>query len=118
VVALGVLGAWMVIVLGAETRATDGEGEDQVVLEFGTPSGGVPEPCRATGGNEPEEPWTLLGDNSGERAFDLAEAGLTDGIRHVRVESLAQEVDVLGAVGSPCYPGPEFDAVGAAYPGP
>ncbi len=118
VVALGVLGAWMILDLGEETKALDGEGEDLVVLEFGTLSGGVPEPYRAYASDEPDGPWTILGDGSGERAFDLAEAGLTDGVRYVLIESLAQEVDVLGGVGSPYYPGPEFDAVGAVYPGP
>mgnify|MGYP000241440724 FL=1 len=116
-VAVGTVGAWFVVDLGADGVATDGEGEDLVVLEFGAQSGGTPEPYRTEVSESPTGPWTRLGDAFGERAFDLADAGITRA-RYVRVESLAQEADVLGGLGSPYYPGPEIDAVGAVYPAP
>ena len=116
-VAVGTVGAWFVVDLGADGVATDGEGEDLVVLEFGAQSGGTPEPYRTEVSESPTGPWTRLGDAFGERAFDLADAGVTRA-RYVRVESLAQEADVLGGLGSPYYPGPEIDAVGAVYPAP
>ena len=78
---------------------------------------GTPEPYRTEVSESPEGPWTRLGDAFGERAFDLADAGVSRA-RYVRVESLAQEADVLGGLGSPYYPGPEIDAVGAVYPAP
>jgi hypothetical protein len=106
-VALGVSGAWLIVQLDL----TDGEGDDLVVLEFGAQSGGVPEPYRVEVSSSPDGPWTTLGDAYGERAFDLsgADAG------YVRIESLATVEDVLGGMGSPYYPGPEFDAVGSVH---
>lgn len=113
-VALGVVGAYAVVELGAP--AMDGEGDDLVVIEFGAASGGVPEPYRVSVSTDPTGPWTVLADAFGERSFDLGSAGAS-GIRYVLVESLAQRAEVLGGVGSPYYPGGEFDAVGAVYPG-
>jgi len=117
VVAVGVLGAWITFDMGEQTRATDGDGEDLVVLEYGTLSGGTPEPYRVSVADSPDGPWTILGDAFGERAFDLAPAGVTSA-RYIRVESLAQMAEVLGGMGSPYYPGPELDAVGVVYPAP
>lgn len=115
-VAIGVLGAYIVVDLGADTAATDGEGDDLVVLEQGTQSGGVPEPYRVSVASAPNGPFTTIADGSGERAFDLGLAGI-NGARYVKVESLAAAVDVLGGVGSPVAPGPEIDAIGAVHPG-
>ena len=107
VVALGVDGAWLIVAL----EVVDGEGEDLVVLEFGNQSGGVPEPYRVEVSSEPDGPWTTLGDAYGERAFDVAGAEVS----YVRIESLATIEEVLSGMGSPYYPGPEFDAVGAVW---
>lgn len=116
VLALGTVGAYVVLDLGEGEAACDGEGPDLLVLEYGIMSGGVPEPYRVAVGDTPEGPWTTLGDGTGEEVFDLADAGV-DCARYVRVESLAQLVDILGGLGSPYFPGPELDAVGAVYPG-
>jgi len=115
-VAVGVRGAFLVVDLGADTAATDGEGEDLVVLEYGALSGGVPEPYRVSVSNTEAGPFTIVADGRGERAFDLAEAGVRSA-RFIKVESLAAEVDVLEGLGSPTAPGPELDAIGAVYPG-
>ena len=116
VVAVGTVGAYVTLDLGEGAEATDRDGEDLVVIEFGLASGGVPEPYRVHVADAPEGPWTTVGDGSGERAFDLADAGVASA-RYVRIESLAQLVDVLNGLGSPYFPGPELDAVGAVYPG-
>ena len=115
-VAVGTVGAYLVVDLGEDTAATDGEGEDLVVLEFGAASGGTPEPYRVSVSEAAEGPWTHVADGFGERAFDLGEVGVA-AARFVRIDSLAQPADVLGGLGSPYYPGPEIDAVGAVYPG-
>lgn len=116
IVAIGVTGAWLTVDLGEGEVATDGEGEDLVVLELGPLSGGTPEPYRVSVATDPEGPFTIVGDALGERAFDLADVGVS-AARYVRVESLVQEIDVLNGLGSPSFPGPEIDAIGAVYPG-
>jgi hypothetical protein len=110
-VAVGITGAWLAVELGA--AAIDGPGDDLVVLEFGVASGGTPEPYRVFASEESEGPWTPIGDGLGERGFDLAGSGL-DTARYVRVESLVPEAEILAGQGSPYYPGPELDAIGAA----
>jgi len=115
-VALGVVGAFVVLDMGEGEAVVDGGGDDLVVLEQGPLSGGVPEPYRVALANDPAGPWTTVGDGAGERSFDLAGSGIAGG-RYVRVESQAQLVDILGGVGSPFYPGPEIDGVGAVHPG-
>lgn len=114
--ALGIVGNYVVVDLGEGEEAVDGDGDDLVVIEYGVQSGGTPEPYRVSVGDGPEGPWTPLADAQSERAFDLGASGVA-GARYVKVESLAQQVDVLGGVGSPYYPGPEIDAIGAVYPG-
>lgn len=113
-VALGVLGAWLVLDLGAGQEAVDGPGPDLVVMEAGPRSGGAPEPYRVLVSEGPEGPFVRLGDGAGERAFDLAGSGL-DRARYVRLESLRFEVDLATSPGSVLYPGPEIDAVGAVH---
>lgn len=115
-VALGIVGAFIVLDMGEGEEVLDGEGDDLVVLEQGPLSGGVPEPYRVFLSSSPDGPWSVVGDGAGERAFDLAGSGVAHG-RYVRIESEAQLVDVIGGVGSPFYPGPEIDAVGAVHPG-
>jgi len=117
ITAIGVTGAYVIVDLGEGEAATDGADDDLVVLEYGAQSGGTPEPYRVSVATDPAGPWTVLGDASGERAFDLADAGISSA-RYIRVESQAQSAEVLGGLGSPYYPGPEIDAVGAVYPGP
>lgn len=113
-VAVGVEGAWMVLDMGG--TATDGDGADLVVLEYGAASGGTPEPYRVAVSTAPDGPWTVLGEAWGERAFNLGDVGVTE-LRYVRIESLAPTRDILDGLGSPYYPGPEIDAVGVVYPG-
>lgn len=102
--------------LGENEAARDGEGEDLVVVELGVASGGAPEPYRVLVANAPAGPFVPLADGMGERAYDLSPTGLASA-RYVRIESLASEWDVLNGPGSPFYPGPEVDAVGAVHPG-
>lgn len=111
IVAVGTTGAYLVV----ERSVSDGEGEDLVVLELGALTGGTPEPYRVSVATAPEGPWTQLADAFGERAFDLGAVGVASA-SYVRIESLAQPAEVLGGLGSPFYPGPEIDAVGAVYP--
>ncbi len=112
-VALGVLGADVVLDLGAGTAAGDGAGDDLVVLEQGPMSAGIGEPYRVLGASAPGGPWTVIGDGYGEQSFDLGGAGP---FRYVRVISLATLGDVVRGPGSPFFPGGEIDAVGAVYP--
>ncbi len=113
-VALGGLGSYVILDFGASGVAQDGEGDDVVILEFGTLSGGVPEPYRASAASDAAGPFVELGDGAGERSFDLGAVGL-ESARYIKIESLVQPYD-LGHVGSPFAPGPEIDAVGAVYP--
>jgi hypothetical protein len=115
-VAVGVLGAFLILDLGESTLATDGEGDDLVILEQGSQSAGVPEPYRVSVADEKDGPFVTIADGRGERSFDLGTAGITKA-RFVKIESLATAGDVLGGVGSPLAPGPEIDAVGAVHPG-
>ena len=85
-------------------------------VEFGSLSGGTPEPYRVSVSNDPDGPFTIIADGTGEQSFDLADVGLRSA-RYVKVESLASEVDVLNGLGSPLAPGPELDAIGAVHPG-
>jgi len=114
-VALGTIGHFVVVDFGEGEAATDGDGDDLLVLEFGAGFGGVPEPYRVAVSDSATGPFVLLGDGSGERAFDLSQVGLRSA-RFVRVESLLHRVD-LPAFGSPFFPGPEINAIGAVYPG-
>jgi hypothetical protein len=114
--ALGVLGAFVIVDLGEQTQALDGEGDDLVVLEQGTQSMGVPEPYRVSVATDAAGPFTPIADGRGERSFDLRTAGIARA-RYVKVESLATAGDVLGGIGSPLAPGPELDAIGAVHPG-
>jgi hypothetical protein len=116
ILAIGVLGAYVIADLGEATFAADGEGPDIAVVEFGSLSGGTPEPYRVSVSDDLEGPFTIIADGSGEQSFDLADVGLARA-RYVKVESLASEVDVLNGLGSPIAPGPEIDAIGAVHPG-
>lgn len=113
VVALGVVGGYIVVELGA--TATDGPGDDLVVREAGLMSGGAPEPFRVSVAAEADGPFVQIGDGAGERAFDFAGSGV-DAARFVRVESMRLAVDVPRSLGSIYFPGPEIDAVGAVHP--
>jgi hypothetical protein len=112
IVAIGIVGASLTLDLGV---ALDGEGDDLVVLELGALTGGTPEPYRLSVAQELDGAWVQVADGLGERSFDLGALGLA-WARYVRLESLAPQADVLGGLGSPYYPGPEIDAVGAVYP--
>ena len=112
-VALGVLGADLVLDLGAGTAAANDVGDDLVVREQGPMSQGIGEPYRVLGANAPAGPWRVIGDGYGEQSFDLGSAA---SIRYVRIMSLATLGDILRGPGSPFYPGGEIDAVGAVYP--
>jgi hypothetical protein len=116
ILALGVLGAYVIADLGETTFAADGVGPDLAVVEFGSLSGGTPEPYRVSVSDDLDGPFTIIADGAGEQAFDLADVGLARA-RYVKVESLASEVDVLNGLGSPIAPGPEIDAIGAVHPG-
>lgn len=111
-VALGVVGNYLVLDFGFE--AQDGDGPDIVVMEMGPLSGGVPEPYRLSVSEQAEGPFIRVGDGAGEQAFDLGDVGLHSA-RYVKIESLAQPSDI-GRVGSPSAPGGEIDSVGAVWP--
>lgn len=116
ITAIGLVGAWVVVDMGEGTEAHDKEGPDIVVMEYGAAAGGFPEPYRVAVSESPDGPFTEIGDGADVRGFDLAEAGLASA-RYVRVESLATLEEITGGLGSPLYPGPEIDAIGAIYPG-
>lgn len=115
-VALGVVGNGLVLDLGEGEEAFDGEGPDLVVIEMGFDLGGIPEPYRVYVAAAPDGPFVAIGDGSSKRGFDLAASGMKSA-RYVRVESRSDEAMVLSGLGSPAYPGPEIDAVGAIFPG-
>ena len=110
--ALGITGAWVAVDLGGP--AALGDGPDLIVIERGARALGAPEPYRVLVAASPEGPWTPLADGRGERAFELE--GVDGAVRYVRVESNAAIPDITGGFGSPLYPGPEIDAVGAVHP--
>jgi hypothetical protein len=112
IVAIGIVGAYVTLDVGV---AQDGEGDDLVVLELGALTGGTPEPYRLWVAQDLDGSWVQVADGLGERSFDLGALGLP-WVRYVKVESLAPQADVLGGLGSPYYPGPELDAVGAVHP--
>lgn len=116
ILALGLVGDHVVVDLGEGTEAVDEEGPDIVVVEYGLAQGGFPEPYRVYGSAEPEGPFTAIGDGAGERGFDLAGTGLA-AARYIKVESQATLELVTSGLGSPLYPGPEIDAIGAVNPG-
>jgi hypothetical protein len=115
-VSIGVAGDYVVVDLGEGEEAFDGDGPDLVVLEYGLKSGGVPERYRVLAANAPAGPFVEIADGAGEQAFDLAGSGL-EKARYLRIESMVRLVDIANGMGSPFYPGPEFDAVGAVHPG-
>jgi len=115
IVAIGVLGHFIVADMGAGEEITDGEGDDLVVLEMGRLSGGVPERYRISLSNDAMGPFTPLAEGAGEQAFDLAGSGVAKA-RFVRLESLVRLSDIDNGLGSPFAPGPEIDAIGAVYP--
>jgi hypothetical protein len=114
-VSLGTTGSFVVVDLGAGEEAYDGEGDDVVVVEIGSASGGTPEPYGVSVADAPEGPFVHLADAEGEASFDLGPTGLARA-RYVRVESLLP-ADELPFTGSPSFPGPEIDAIGAVHPG-
>ena len=116
VLALGLVGDYVVVDLGEGEEATDGDGADLVVLEYGAEAGGVSEPYRVSVAVSPDGPFVPVGEGAGPRGFDLAGTGVASA-RYVRVESRATLADVAGGPGSPLYPGPEIDAIGAVFPG-
>ena len=115
-VALGILGAHITVDLGGGEEAFDGPGPDIVVMEFGSMTGGAPEPYRVLVSENEDGPFIPLADGRGERAYDLAPAGV-ERARYVRIESQAHIPDVVSGFGSALFPGPEIDAIGAVYPG-
>ena len=77
---------------------------------------GSPEPYRVDVSASPDGPWHIVGDGTGIHVFDLADTG-PGPFRYVRVTSLAHYIDVISGLGSPLFPGPELDAIGAIYAG-
>jgi len=114
--ALGLVGGYVILDLGEGEEAYDGDGDDLVVMEFGPLTSGAPEPYRVSVANDPAGPFIPLADARGERAFDIASTGLAM-VRYVKVESQAHIPDVMSGLGSPFYPGPEINSIGAVYPG-
>lgn len=114
-VALGALGAHVTVDMGAETHVTDGDGTDLIVVEYGTTEGGAPEPYGVWIASDPKGPFVPLGDGRGTTGFDLKDSGV-DQARYVRIVSHAHASDITNGLGSPLFPGPEIDAVGAFYP--
>ncbi len=115
IVAIGVIGNFIVADMGEGEEVTDGPGDDLVVLEMGRLSGGVPERYRVLLSNDAAGPFTPIAEGAGEQAFDLAGSGVTKA-RFVRLESLVRLSDIDNGLGSPFAPGPEIDAVGAVHP--
>jgi hypothetical protein len=114
-VAIGVLGNYLVLDMGEGEEITDGAGEDLVVLEMGRLSGGVPERYRVLVAATATGPFTPIAEGAGEQAFDLAGTGVSSA-RYVRIESLVRLADIENGLGSPFFPGPEINAVGAVHP--
>lgn len=115
-VAIGILGNYITMDMGAGEEVTDGLGDDLIVLEMGRLSGGVPERYRVLVSNAPMGPFTPVAEGAGEQAFDLAGSGVSSA-RYVRIESLVRLLDIENGLGSPFFPGPEINAVGAIHPG-
>jgi hypothetical protein len=115
-VAIGVVGNFILLDMGENEEVSDGPGDDLVVLEFGLKSGGVPERYRVLLAESATGPFVPLAEAAGEQSFDISKTGLQKA-RYVRIESLVRLSDVENGLGSPLYPGPEIDAVGAVYPG-
>ena len=116
-VALGPEGHYIIVDLGENEAACDGDGGDLVVVEIGFGQGGIPEAYEVSVSATASGAFEVVSQGFGANTFDLSNTAIV-APRYVRVESLATLDDVLHGLGSPQYPGPEIDAIGAIYPCP